>query len=318
MKAGHHLTAGVTAALCGLWLGTTAWAGAPTAEIIDGVELPAVPTAVDPRRGGTVAPAVETAEASAVQTVRVSDSAIRVTTQPGVNELIPIAIGHMNRITLPFEDPDVWTASGESVEVRQNALYVAPGAPEPISMFITPPGDEGVALSVTLVPQEIPPVEVALSLPSTVQVVSRGNTEDAERWEDSHPYVETLRRVVVALASGEVPQGYAAMRMGASTSPPPRCRPGQGFVVDFRGGQYFSGGRLEVFVGVVRNDGPAPAEFREAWCGDHHVAAVALWPRVLLQSREVAEIFVVRHRSQQPPGAPRRSLLQAVSAGAGS
>ena len=312
-------TGGVVATICCLLLaGTVSWAGAPGAEIIEGVALPAVPTSVDPRRGGDVAPRVEVAQSAVAQTVQMTDSAIRVTARPGVNELIPIAIGHMNRVTVPFEDPDVWTASGESVEVRQNALYLAPSTPEPISMFITPPGDEGVALSVTLVPQEIPPVQVALSLPSGVQVVSHGSRDDAERWETSHPYVETLRHVVIALASGEVPQGYAAMTMRASASAPPRCRPGDGFAVDFRSGQYFSGGRLEVFVGLVRNDGSAPAEFREAWCGDHNVAAVAVWPQVVLQSREVAEIIVVRHRLQRQPGAPRRSLLQGINARGGS
>ena len=294
------------------------WAGAPSPEIVEGVALPSVPTSVDPRRGGGVGPTVEVAQSGGAETMPVSGSAISVTAQPGVNQLVEVAIGHMNRITLPFENPDVWTASGESVEVRQNALYLAPSSPEPISMFITPPGDEGVALSVTLVPQQIPPVEVALSLPTGVQVVSHGNRGDAERWETSHPYVETLRQVVIALASGEVPQGYAAMAMRASGAAPPRCRPGAGFAVDFGSGQYFAGGRLEVFVGLVRNSGSGPAEFREAWCGDHGVAAVALWPQVVLQSREVAEIIVLRHRSQRQPGTPRRSLLQAVGTGAGS
>ena len=75
---------------------------------------------------------------------------------PGVNQLVPVALGHLNRIVTPFAQPRVNTTSQASTEVRDHVIYVAPSEPVPVTLFITEADSEQQALSLTLVPKRIP------------------------------------------------------------------------------------------------------------------------------------------------------------------
>ena len=86
--------------------------------------------------------------------------------RPGVNEIIPISVGQMNRIITPFTHAEVVTASGVQPEIRDSTIYLAPGDDKIITFFVTEKGSEGVALSLTLVPKAIPPREIRLELPT--------------------------------------------------------------------------------------------------------------------------------------------------------
>jgi conjugal transfer pilus assembly protein TraK len=110
------------------------------------------------------------------------------------------------------------------------------------------------------------------------------------------------------LAQGELPQGYELS--GDVPGSHPACDAPPDFKVDFEGGQYALGARLEVFIGVVENTGREVAEFQEVSCGAPEVAAVALWPAVVLQPGELAEIYIVRRLVfPEEQGRDRPSLL---------
>ncbi len=257
--------------------------------------LPAVPRSVDPRRGGA----------------DLSPGITPVVVQPGATEIIPIAAGHINRIITPFETPVVTTGSSEQIETRGGVLYVAPSGERPITLYVTERGDESQAISLTLVPREIPPHEVKLAMPAHARRPPAAPPAAAAKWEQGQPFVQTLTEIMRRLALGQTPQGYDLAPIGAQAAAAPRCAAPSAWRVDFAGGQYLAGGGLEVFVGRVTNTGPGDAEFTEAWCGDDRgVAAVALWPSVMLAPAETAELYVVRQRrGGEEPAQPRPSLI---------
>ena len=84
--------------------------------------------------------------------------------QPGSNAVIPVAVGHLNRLVLPFEDPSIRTVNPATTQLEGHVLYVAPSDESPITLYVTPGKNEDFALSLTLSPQRIPPREIHLTL----------------------------------------------------------------------------------------------------------------------------------------------------------
>lgn len=238
----------------------------------------------------------------------------------GQNNIFPVAQGHINRIVTPFRRAGVQTTSGEEIQARGGIIYVSPRGEAPLTMFVSEDGEDSVAISLTLVPRLIPPVELDLRLPGGAATRASATTlrermERAERWERGQPYTDTLRDIIRRLALGEVPPGYEAAALGAGVAPP-GCWPEGGITVSFRNGQVFAGSQLTALVGIAHNPGREPREFLESWCGARNVAAVALAPSPMLAAGGRSEIFViVRNEMPAERSTPRPSLLQAGSAG---
>lgn len=215
--------------------------------------------------------------------------------ESGVNQIVPIAVGHLNRLVTPFQNPAVPTVSGAKIEVKGNVVYLSTDEEIPVSIFITEKGDESRAINLTLIPQRIPPRELFLQMPDLVTGHGLGlppvNTR-AQGWETTQPYVETLRSLFRHLALGEIPQGYTMVRPSAAMKLP-QCNM-QGLSVDFRKGQVLQGHSFMVFVGVARNTSDKPTEIVEAGCADWHTAAVAGWPHTLLAPGQASEIYVAQ------------------------
>ena len=213
------------------------------------------------------------------------NNSTRLLMRPGVNQMIPIAMYHPNRIVTPFKHPQVisTTLSGGTKEnecgevcVRGNVVYISTDKNYPVTAFITEKGNDGVALSLTMIPKRIPPREVELRVPDDVQekIASGGavvgSETQAEAWETSMPFVEMVREGFHLIAKGEVPPGYTLRNVRASDVLPV-CRQ-NGLSVRFKGGQILVGSKLNVYVGVAENIGRTPVEFREQHCGNWNVA----------------------------------------------
>jgi conjugal transfer pilus assembly protein TraK len=236
---------------------------------------------------------------------------------PGKLAAFGVALGHTNRIVTPFADFDVWSASGETFETRQNVFYIAPTSTDPITLFVTPKDDERLALHLMLSPADIPPAEIhlklvdatgALILPAALGVGAEPSGValplPADPSFESAPHESAIADLLRAVVAGHVPPGYGAASMNAVH---PRCRMVGGVTASFSQGQRFVGSAYEVFVGVARNGGGAHATFLEEWCAGPDVAAVALWPAVHLAPGAASELFVVRRRAAIAPAAPERS-----------
>lgn len=257
---------------------------------------------------GPAAPSLTPAQQQLLQ-----HSSASVTVVPGPNNIFPVALNYVNRIVTPFSSVGVSTSAGQGIEVRQNVVYVTPQSEAPITMFLTQHGDESVAVSVTLVPRLIPPVQIELRLPDEIRPVSlvQPHHDAAPAWRPGRSYLDGIRDLLREVAMDQMPSGYDLKPAGQKGLRLPVCA-APGFAVEFRRGQYLLGDPFEVFVGLVVNRSGAAAEFTESWCEGPGVVAVALSPAPMLLPGGTAEIYVVRREPPpEPEVTPRPSLLGA-------
>ncbi|EWY36166.1 hypothetical protein N825_29860 [Skermanella stibiiresistens SB22] len=281
------------------------------------VTLPAVPASVVEDLPPLAPPARSAATGLDAQVNRGST----VIVDPGANVIIPVSSGHLSRLITPFKRVRV-VLSDERVTHQESAGVVYVGMPEVYdgastgvaTIYLTEAGDDSLAISLTLVGQQIPPREVRLELPAALQTVRTASTEAAIAFETDQPYVETVRTVLRGLALGKVPQGYS-MRSVTSDDPRPGCRVPEPLQVEFGQGQIMAGHSFDVLVGTVRHTGASAAgtaEFDERWCATPSTVAVALWPHPVLEPGETSEIYVIQRRGERGPAlSARPSLLEA-------
>lgn len=229
----------------------------------------------------------------------------------GVNQVLNIAVGHLNRIVTPFASPRVKkTAQDVVTQVEENVVYIAPSVyKKPVTMYIREEGTESVAISLTLIPMRIPPQEYELRLNRRVSMGSQQPRPLAERWEKSNGYLQSLRNLPRSLALGQIPQGFEFRQIDPSEQIPYCAQKGLSF--DFSNGQVLEGHNLQAVIGVVKNVSAAPVEFIESNCAQPGVRAVAAWPQPFLQPGERSEVFVVGARATKvAPQTKRPSLLE--------
>lgn len=301
---------------------TTCLATAMIANVaLAGDEIPVVPASVMKNAVQTAQKVKvdrETVPEKSIKGARVSQDSV-LTMEPGVNQLIPIAINHPNRIVTPFGSPEVTSTSlsagkdgacGE-VCIKQNVIYVATDkAGAPVTMFINEKGNQNRALSLTMIPKRIPPREVFLKMEGQSYVggaASQSFNTTAKKWERSQPYVETIRDAFRKLALGNVPAGYTLTQTPNNIAPPLCKQPGVN--VSFKNGQMLAGHSLTIFVGVAENTGSRPLEFKEASCGDWDVAGVSAWPHSVLNPGQKTEVYVARKVVQGKAKTSKRPAL---------
>lgn len=241
----------------------------------------------------------------------------------GENVFIPISREHPNRLLTPFKNPQVISTSlfagknGECGEVcvRDGVIYITTDSPSAVTAFITEKGHEDIAFSVTMVPQAIPPREVRFTLPQDVveklgeRVASDFAMEKAQAWEQTQPYVETLRKTLREVALGHVPSGYNLRKLRYADPVPPCKQPG--FTVDWSNGQLLNGFNLSVYVGVLENTSNSQLEFRNQSCGGWKTVAVTTWPLTVLAPGQKTELYVVaKNEDELPDDRVRKPLIQ--------
>lgn len=258
---------------------------------------------------------VPTAIASPVPlTKEVIPSRLEYVVTPGVNTLIPISINQINRLVTPFEHPTVqkMKQEGVTVTVKDNAIYVSTSDSNPASLYISEKGDESVAISVSLVPQKIAPVQASLMLSRKLNSTGSSNTTPvaynnyggsevkARRWEQKDNYIETLRNILRTVALGDIPPGYSLGSLSSGVGIP-NCNFRTGSDQDqirytFAGGQYLQGSQFSVIIGVAQNTGSSTVMVDESLCTHPQLAARALWSRNTLQPGQRTEAyFVIRN-----------------------
>jgi len=271
-----------------------------------GRDLPAVPASVAKTSG---APEVAAPPVSSRQDVVV---------QPGVNTIIPAALYHLNRIVTPFENAIVQTTSQATIKQKGNVIYVSTGSESPVTMYITPKDDESVAISLTLAPRRVPPIEANLiigQVPGSTSPSSAGGfgygarySGQAKKWEEGQPYMETIKGIMRALALGGIPKGYSMAKLQSGEKLPACYQQGLNF--DFSRAQVIMGHNFRVLVGVAQNNGRAPIMFDETSCTHPSLAAAAAWPRNMLEAGEKTEVYIVTRVGEAPAeDSSRPSLL---------
>lgn len=235
---------------------------------------------------------------------------------PGSNAVIPVAVGHLNRLVLPFEDPSIRTVNPATTQLEGHVLYVAPSDESPITLYVTPGKNEDFALSLTLAPQRIPPREIHLSLEQDVlkklQKLNQTNSvfvgqggDSPARAQQSQDYISEIKGLFRALALGQSPQGF-----NLRSPEPPESLQCQQKGLQFKTGQVLEGRDLILMVGVARNSGSKPIELDERACATSpETLAVAAWPTPRIEGGHVSEVFLAIRHVPNTGSSLRPSLL---------
>lgn len=241
---------------------------------------------------------------------RVAPPPAQLRVKPGVNAKFGVALAHVNRIVTPFAAVKVVTTSQASITTEGPIVYVSTNIAEPIGLFLHDPQDPTVAVSLTLIPSEIPPVSTMVDLEGVTRrgpVLVARNEELAQEFESGAPYVAAITSLLRELAHGKVPDGYGLEAFREEhRGLLPRC--------DMAGlaltpGQLVSGAELLAIVMRATNVTTRTVEVNEDGCSDE-ARATAAWPRRVLAPGESTEVYVVVGRpGEQETGAQRPSLV---------
>lgn len=266
-----------------------------------GNDLPKVP--------GEVAKTRKTEES-----VPVVSSYQDVVVQPGVNTIIPASVSHLNRIVTPFEKPIVQSVSSAEIKIVENVIYVSTKDESPVTMYITPKDDESVAISLTLAPRKVPPIQANLIIgqPMSGQGTPGAGagyrySGQAKKWEESQPYEESIKGIMRALALQKLPKGYSIGKLGRFDTLPECAQGGMSF--DFSRSQVILGHNFKVVIGLVENNSVAPEMFDETSCTHPNLAAVAAWPENMLEPGQKTEVYIVTRVGEAPAEESSRPSL---------
>jgi conjugal transfer pilus assembly protein TraK len=231
--------------------------------------------------------------------------------KPGINELMPIAVGHLNRLVTPFDNPVVTTTSQATTSTKGKIVYVATADETPVTLYITPGDNQDIALSLTLIPKRIPAREIRLSLDQETykrltQWQRQSTTSSDKPANQEQDYITTLKQLFRDLGLQKTPAGFSLR--DPSQTEQIHCHQDR---VRIRTGQLLEGQDLLIFVGVARNTGVTPIEFDERACAStqDEVLAVAAWPKVVLGPGESTELYVAVRRKDEAAITLRPSLL---------
>jgi len=211
---------------------------------------------------------------------------LRITVSPGINEILPISRGYLNRFVTPFSQPKVLTVNNVETTIRDNVVYVTTRERNPVGLFITD-GDEQTAVSLTLIPKAIAPVEVTLNVKSMLTTKVNKN---AKKWEESQPYVDVITDLLSNIALEEVPQGYAMSSVNDEEKHKYKCAFG---IYGAEPMQILDGHNYKAIIYAFRNDTDKEIEIVESNCYSPGVRAVAAWPSLLVPAGKATEVYVV-------------------------
>jgi len=215
--------------------------------------------------------------------------ALEIQIKPGTNEIVTVSKGLMNRIVVPFPSPEVHTVNPSVIKVKNNIIYVATQSKQPIGLFITDKGDQSLAISLTLVPREIPPREIRLNL-NRVNSKWTGNPM-ARKWEESDDYTTSIKNLLRSIAKADKPPGYSLVKLTKNDQNLFDCHiPGLEISIS----QSMEGHHFRVGILTAVNVSKETIEINEPDCHQEGVVAVAAWPTVVLRPGEMSEVYIVR------------------------
>lgn len=222
--------------------------------------------------------------------------------RPGVTEMIPIPSHYLTRIATPFAKPEVKTVNEVEIDVVGSVLFVSPSTDAPIGVFVFDAGDPSSAVTLQLLPQDIPQRDITLN----VQGAGRGTVSGSPgqmAGGSSEPYTAGIVTTFADLARGRIPKGYTltSPRKGEYRCTVPN--------LNIQLGQVAEGSRFRIAVFLVENVGFNAIHFDEKWCYEQGVAAVSTWPAAVLNPGERTELFVMYHTEQEREQASERPSL---------
>lgn len=200
-----------------------------------------------------------------------------------------VALSQLNRIVLPFEQPEVRTLNPATTELQGRILYLAPVDTAPIHLLIGDTKDENHSLTLSLTPKEIPPREIQLLMSENE---TSPEVEDSPHSETSPMPTgaeQTTRTILRTLALGSTPEGYRLRSPKGGEAI--HCHQ-RNVLVTTR--KVLDSSTHQVWIGLATNKGKEPMEIEESQCAeDRQIEAVATYPQGTLSPGKSIEIYVV-------------------------
>lgn len=252
-----------------------------------------------------------------------------VTIFPGRTELIPVAVGHLNSFETPFQNPAVRTSAQEgafNVQFEQNYLYV--DVTEPVTLFIHEKNQPEPAIVVSLIPRQIAPRQVKLTVPPNVQgridaqrvsatplVAAQAAPSPAKtsrpgvRFGSGQPHIERVATIMKQFGQGQVPNGFQRGAL-ARYNVADYCRTDAGVTFSFAEGQMYWDPDFILLIG--RASSSARRELQEVWCAAHPATTgVAFSTRPVISQGKPTEFMVLLRRDViERRGHERQRLVQ--------
>lgn len=231
-----------------------------------------------------------------------------ISVRPGFTEMIPIPSNYLTRIATPFAKPEVRTVNEVEVDVVGSTMFISPNTDTPIGVFVFDGEDPSTAVTLQLIPQDIPQRDITLKVAgSKPKALSGGGMEPAGAGES---HTAAIVQTFAELAKGRIPKGYTLTKPRADEY---RCEVPN---LAIRLGQVAEGTKYRIGIFLVNNVGFKPIQVDEKWCFDNGVAAISTWPVAQLNPGEQTEMFVMYQvEEEHEQTSERPSLLQSGRVG---
>lgn len=204
------------------------------------------------------------------------------------NELVYISQSQLNKISTPFDSPQIIDSTGATLKAVGQDLFLQPASDKPLTVYITN-GGVGQSIGLTLVPRMNLPAQTIVLLPDSPS----GSPAVKAEVEDivASDYVSRITALVKSLALGKTPPGFTRSRL------PLAVVAGNELVIE---PQYkFGGSSYDIYSYKVRSVSTIPLELKEEAFYTDAVRAVAFYPSALLQSGEDTTVFVIADRTSK-------------------
>lgn len=234
--------------------------------------------------------------------------------EPGVNKIVPVSRGQMNRIVTPFSRPQIFTTAPEDEVVfftKDNVVYYSTRIPkQPIGVFITDKDDSSASISLTFIALDIEPKEIRIELVGYVAKNKEQDVLDADRISKakifeskiSNDYLAWLYDFAKLLVNGDVPQGYSeAMPEGGEFCSMPN--------LDIKIRHILKGASHKVEVYEAMNKTSSSQDVVEPYCWAKDVNMIIPWPGPTIEPGRSIELLIVR-RIDDDYGTKRRRFYK--------
>lgn len=222
-----------------------------------------------------------------------------ITVRNGVTEIIKIPKNFLTRMITPFAKPEAKSVNDVEVEVVGSTLYVTPTSDQPIGLFVYDGEDPTSAMTLQLIPQDIPQRDISLRLVGSRPTLApgrggegRGAASGPGADRGNQPYTSDIVALMVEVARGKVPSGYTlANPIGNEAD----CNiPG----VKSTLGQLVDGQRRKVAVLILENLTSRPIEVNEQACYRSGVVGVSIWPNPVIDPGQKTEAYILMNHQE--------------------
>lgn len=202
----------------------------------------------------------------------------------GVNEMVPVSSVMPNRIATPFAKPKVVDFTNTDITVVGSDVYVNVKGREPIGIFIRDDRPDSPAISLTLMPREIPGVTVLVSIDGGYRTAGR-TAKAQEDEQEANGYEDMLRKMMRRVVLEKPISGYTETNLdtGVAMIGPLRVVPEK----------QLSGQQFDVYRYRIINTSKDALELSEESFYQAGVKAVAFYPAVRLEAWQSTKVFIV-------------------------